>query len=191
MSRNDSVKCWVILQRRATQSCNTMHYGNTAKHSVVTWTHCNTLQHTATHCNTLQHTPTYCLTLPHIAHFSCNTLQHRLVVTLKAILCFWKIILSSNERNLHPSRAFKQAPSLTGCACSLPFLLCTNHTCVLLCHGVKNVVNDSSFGSWSLWGRAERKEKGSKSWNRTLNGDCQLRNSVRWWTSMLCVGCSV
>jgi len=37
------------------------------QHSVLTATHCNTLQHTATHCNTLQHTATHCNTLQHTA----------------------------------------------------------------------------------------------------------------------------
>jgi len=38
---------------------------------LLSWTHCNILQHTAAHCNTLQHTATHCITLQHT---HCNTL---------------------------------------------------------------------------------------------------------------------
>jgi len=43
--------------------------------SLVTATHCNTMQYAVIHCNTLQHTIAHCNTLQHAAAH-CNKLKH-------------------------------------------------------------------------------------------------------------------
>jgi len=48
----------------------------------ASFTHCNTLQHTAPHCNTLQHTATHCDTLQHSLHLAASAVHHGDVLAL-------------------------------------------------------------------------------------------------------------